>query len=56
VNDLPKRVRKELEEFFITTSRMSDKDVIVEGWDGPKAARAAIEKAAQEYIRRGAAA
>jgi inorganic pyrophosphatase len=56
ISDLPKRVRKELEEFFITTSRMSSKTVTVEGWDGPKAARAAIDKAAQEYIRRGAAA
>jgi len=56
ITDLPKRVRKELEEFFITTSRMSSKEVTVEGWDGPKAARAAIDKAAQEYIRRGAAA
>jgi inorganic pyrophosphatase len=54
VNDLPKRVRKELEEFFITASRMADKTVTIEGWDGPKAARAAIDKAAREYIRRGA--
>ena len=56
LDDLPKRVRKELEEFFITTSRMSSKEVTVEGWDGPKAARAAIDHAAQEYIRRGVAA
>ena len=56
VNDLPKRVRRELEEFFITASRMADKTVTIEGWDGPKAARSAIDKAAQEYIRRGAAA
>src|SRR5579862_4443111 len=54
INDLPKRVRNELEEFFITTSRMSSKQVRVQGWDGPKAAGAAIDKAAQEYIRRGA--
>lgn len=55
VNDLPKRVRKELEEFFVTASRMADKAVVVEGWEGPKAARSAIDEAAQEYVRRGAA-
>jgi inorganic pyrophosphatase len=53
VTDLPKRVRQELEEFFITVSRMADKHVVVEGWDGPKAARRAIEKAALEYVHRG---
>jgi len=55
VNELPKRVRQELEEFFITTSRMAEKTVTVEGWDGPKAARDAIKQAAGEYIRRGTA-
>lgn len=55
VKDLPKRVRQELEEFFITASRMADKKVTVEGWDGPRAARAAIAKAADDYIRRGGA-
>jgi len=54
VNDLPKRVRAELEEFFVTASRMADKSVTVQGWDGPKAARSAIDKAARGYIRRGA--
>jgi inorganic pyrophosphatase len=53
VTDLPKRVRKELEQFFITVSQMSDKQVVVQGWDGPKAARSAIKKAADQYIRRG---
>jgi len=54
VSELPKRVRAELEEFFITASRMSDKKVEIEGWDGPRAARAAIHRAAEAYIRRGA--
>jgi inorganic pyrophosphatase len=56
VSDLPKRVRKELEEFFLTATRMTAKQVAVEGWDGEKAARAAVDRAAQEYIRRGVAA
>lgn len=53
VTDLPKRVREELEKFFITVSRMADKQVEVEGWDGPKAARTTIENAARQYVRRG---
>jgi inorganic pyrophosphatase len=56
VTELPKRARKELEEFFVTASRMSGKQVDVEGWDGPKAARRAINEAAQVYVRRGTAA
>ena len=53
VDDLPKRVRKELEHFFVTASEMADKTVTIEGWDGPKAARNAIKKAADKYIHRG---
>ena len=53
VSDLTKRVREELEEFFVTASRMSDKKVTIEGWEGPRAARSAIHKAAEKYIRRG---
>ena len=50
VDELPKRVRKELEDFFTTAA---SKVVKVEGWDGPKAAKAAIESAALRYLRRG---
>lgn len=53
VRQLPKRVRQELEQFFITASAMSDKQVVVDGWEGPKAARTVIEEAAAKYIRRG---
>jgi len=53
VGELPKRIRKELEEFFITASRMTNKDVKIEGWEGPKMARAAILAAAGKYVRRG---
>jgi inorganic pyrophosphatase len=51
VRELPKRVRQELEQFFITTSSMSHKDVKVEGWDGPKSAMAAVDEAAHAYVR-----
>jgi len=53
VTQLPKRVRGELEQFFISAAAMSDKKVRIEGWKGPKAARKAIEEAAGAYIRRG---
>jgi inorganic pyrophosphatase len=53
VKDLPKRVREELEQFFISASAMSDKAVVIDGWDGPKAARKTIEAAAAKYIKRG---
>lgn len=53
VSALPKRVRRELEQFFITVSAMSDKQVAVDGWEGPKAARKLIKAAADKYVRRG---
>jgi inorganic pyrophosphatase len=43
---LPKRVRSELEGFFVTAGQQSHDRVVVEGWRGPSAARAAIERAA----------
>jgi inorganic pyrophosphatase len=32
---------------------MSDKKVVIDGWEGPKAARKVIEAAAAKYVRRG---
>jgi inorganic pyrophosphatase len=54
VTQLQKRVRKELEEFFLTAAALSNKKVVIEGWDGRKAARKAIDEAAATYVRRGA--
>ncbi len=51
VDDLPKRIRHELERFFITVSEMTKKDVKIQGWAGPKSARDAVEKAATAYVR-----
>ena len=53
VRQLPKRVRKELEQFFVAASALSDKKVIVDGWGGPKAAHEVIKEAAGKYVRRG---
>jgi inorganic pyrophosphatase len=38
VRDLPKRVRQELEEFFLAVTVLEGKDVHVLGWQGPAAA------------------
>jgi inorganic pyrophosphatase len=53
VRELPKRVRQELEAFFITVIEMTDKKVKIEGWEGPGAAEKVIDKAAKKYIRGG---
>jgi inorganic pyrophosphatase len=52
VQDLTKNVRRELEQFFVTMTELTDKEVDVEGWEGPKSAEKVIEKAAQKYARR----
>ena len=54
VADLPKRTKRELEEFFVAVTEMTKKKVTIEGWDGPKAAEAQIDKAANAYVRGGA--
>jgi inorganic pyrophosphatase len=51
VDDLPKRVRWELEQFFVTTTEMTKKDVMIEGWDGPKQALRLIDEGARSYVR-----
>ncbi len=54
VADLPKRVRQELEQFFVTAVVMAkDKKVTIEGWEGPGAAEKLVDKAASQYIRGG---
>jgi inorganic pyrophosphatase len=48
VDELSKRTKSELEQFFVTASLMTKKEVHVESWEGPKAAREAIEEAARK--------
>ena len=45
VLDLPKRLRKELESFFLATAALEEKELRFLGWKGPKEARALLEHA-----------
>lgn len=49
---IPDRVRAELERFFVTAVEMTEKQVTVEGWDGPEAAEALVDRAAAAYAGR----
>jgi len=52
VMDLPKRVRQELEQFFVSASEMTHKHVAIKGWDGRKKALATVDAAARAYAGR----
>jgi inorganic pyrophosphatase len=52
VKDLNKSVRKELEQFFVTMTELTDKQVTIEGWEGPASAEEIIDKAALKHTRR----
>jgi inorganic pyrophosphatase len=51
VGDFTKRMRRELENFFVLVSSMTHKQVIIDSWDGPKKAARLVESAAQAYVR-----
>ncbi|HEX4513647.1 MAG TPA: inorganic diphosphatase [Polyangiaceae bacterium] len=53
VDELSKRTREELEEFFAISAKMTGKKVHIEGWHGPKAAREAVEAATKKYVKGG---
>jgi inorganic pyrophosphatase len=53
VDELSKRTRDELEQFFEISARMTGKKVHIEGWHGPKSAREAIEEATKQYVKGG---
>jgi inorganic pyrophosphatase len=54
LNDLPKRLRRRLEGFFLAANQTSKKVIAIGGWEGPKAARLAIERAAAAFRKREA--
>ena len=45
VHKLPERVRRELEEFFHAAVALEDKELRIEGWEGPQAAARLVEEA-----------
>ncbi len=49
VNELPERVRDELERFFVIVTEMTPKKVRIEGWEGPRTAEKLIDQAARRY-------
>ena len=53
VDDLPKRMRDQLEQFFVTVTEATAKKVSIEGWEGPKAAERLVDKAALRYVKKG---
>lgn len=46
---IPERVRKEIEQFFLTAVLMANKDVELLGWDGPDAANDLIQRSAEAF-------
>jgi inorganic pyrophosphatase len=49
VRELPKRLRKELEQFFISTAALDDKDVEIQDWHGPKRAHELLAEGTARY-------
>jgi inorganic pyrophosphatase len=49
VSDLPGRIVQELEAFFVLAGEMAEKEITLEGWEGPKAARRALLQAAARF-------
>jgi inorganic pyrophosphatase len=45
VRDLPKRVRDELETFFVTVVGLENKKLDIHGWGGPAAAKTLLDRA-----------
>jgi inorganic pyrophosphatase len=56
VDDLPKKLREQLEQFFVTVTETTAKKVAIDGWEGRKRAERLVEKAALRYVNKGGAA
>lgn len=46
-DDIPDRLRKDLERFFVLVGKLSNDEVEVTGWEGPQAAIGTVEEAAK---------
>jgi inorganic pyrophosphatase len=53
VRELPKRVRKELEAFFVAAVERTPKKLKLEGWEGPDVAEGLVAEAAARYASSG---
>jgi inorganic pyrophosphatase len=51
VDQLTKRMRKELERFFSATAALEDKELSFLGWKGPKQALALIDEAMKRHAK-----
>ena len=49
-SELPARLRKEIEQFFLSTTFFTAKNSKLLGWKGPKRASAIIKKTANAYL------
>lgn len=52
IDDLCKRMRKELEKFFVATAALDDKELTFLGWKGPKEAHSLLEEAMRRYEKK----
>lgn len=52
--ELPKRVRKELEQFFIAVTALADKELQIVDWVGPKEATELVNEAQKKWNQGGA--
>lgn len=55
VDELPQRVREQLEHFFVTVTETTSKKVTIDGWEGRKVATRLVDKAALRYVKKGSA-
>lgn len=51
LQDIPAQVRDDLGRFFVAATEKTDKDVVIDDWEGRGAAKRAIDEAAQAYAR-----
>ena len=50
---LPKRLREEIEKFFVATDELEDKELKFLGWKGPKTGERLIDHSAKAFRRNG---
>ena len=46
---MPKRIRKELESFFVAAAALADKRLQIVDWVGPKEAKELVDEAQKQF-------